>query len=137
MPVLSVQICEVLPSVSTDASRLTIAPRCGQPAGTHRQRERDHRGQPLRDRGHSEGYRADEQLVELLPADQPQDEHDDDDATGDDRQRPAQGVDLALQRRRPGLRARAAGRAIRPVSVCMPVAVTSTSPRPRVTAVFM
>ena len=27
MPVLSVQICEVLPSVSTDASRLTIAPR--------------------------------------------------------------------------------------------------------------
>ena len=27
VPVLSVQICEVLPSVSTDASRLTIAPR--------------------------------------------------------------------------------------------------------------
>ena len=27
VPVLSVQICDVLPSVSTDASRLTMAPR--------------------------------------------------------------------------------------------------------------
>ena len=98
MPVLSVQICEVLPSVSTDASRLTIAPRRASRVVPIGQGERHDRGQPLRDGRDREGDRADEQLGEILPAHQPQPEHDHDHHPGDDRQRPGQRGDLTLQR---------------------------------------
>ena len=77
----------------------------GQPASTHGQRERDHRGQPFRNSHDGERYRTDEQDTELFPAHQAEDEHHGDNDPRDDRERAAQRVDLTLQRAQTALRA--------------------------------
>ena len=141
VPVLSEQITDAEPSVSTDDSFFTIACRramrctpsasttdriAGRPSGTAAtasetpssststtsRRRRDVGGEQDRADDH-DGDRRSTAMPEHAP----------------------DAVDLALQRRALLLGARRAGAATLPISVAMPVAVTTARPRPRVTAV--
>ena len=56
VPVLSVQMTVVLPSVSTAGNRRTTARRRGHPLHTHRERDRHDRRQSLGDRGDGERH---------------------------------------------------------------------------------
>ena len=81
VPVLSVQITVVAPSVSTALSRLTSAPRARQPPHADRERERDRRQQPLGHVGDEQADREDQRVAERQPGDEhpERDERDPDD----------------------------------------------------------
>ena len=123
--------CE--PSVSTDASRLHDRVPLGQLRAAPSARVTvDDRGQALGDRRHREGDRGQQRLAERLAPRQ---------ADGEDDERPRRRR-RAASRCGPGGRAgpaagsararlRRAGRRCRPISVSMPVAVTTSSARPR------
>ena len=68
VPVLSEQIADVEPSVSTDRSRLTIAPFAASACVPDRQQHRDDGGQARRDRGDGEADADQEQVVEVVAA---------------------------------------------------------------------
>ena len=135
VPVLSVLIALVAPSVSTSVRFLTTALACGELLGAVRQQaghERRHAGRDGRD-----GHRGAEQqhLIERHAASEPTTTMNGDRRPGDDAEHLRQRVELALQRR-PGALHRVSIDAIRPIWVCMPVAVTTIVAVPRVTEVF-
>ena len=74
VPVLSEQIADVEPSVSTDRSRLTIAPFAGERLRAEREHRRDDRGQAGRDRRDREADADDEDVVEVVAVDQAEDD---------------------------------------------------------------
>ena len=83
VPVLSEQITEVLPSVSTADSRRTSAWRRAMRCTPMRERDRDDRRQRLRDDGDRERDAEDEHVDERLAAQQPeQNDHEHDDERG-------------------------------------------------------
>ena len=136
MPVLSVQICEVLPSVSTDASRLTMAPRLASRPVPMARVNATTAGRPSGMAATASDTALTNSALNSCSRISPR--------TKTRTMTPP--AMIARVRLRvsiwrcsgvgPGL-ALCSMSAIRPVSVSMPVAVTSTSPRPRVTAVFM
>ena len=69
MPVLSEQIADVEPSVSTDCSRLTIAPLAASACVPSESIVVTTAGQPGRDRGDREADADQEELVEVVAAD--------------------------------------------------------------------
>ena len=76
MPVLSVQIADVDPSVSTDRSRLTIAPLAASERVPERQHRGDDRGQLGRDRRDCHADPDHEQLVEIVTVGKAEDDHE-------------------------------------------------------------
>ena len=108
----------------------------GQRLRAVRQDRRDHRGQVLRERADGEGDRGGEHHGELGAAGQVQRHRHDQRDPRDPQDLPGQPVELAGERRscRP---APASSPEIWPTSVAIPVAVTTNSPDPRVTLVFM
>ena len=132
VPVLSVQITVVEPSVSTALSRLTSAPLAGQRADADGERERDRRQQPLGDVGDEQADREDERLGERQARRAGR-------AAGTRGRRPTATSAISYATRRTwcssGLSSRPTrsdSAAIRPSSVCMPVAKTSARARPPV-----
>ena len=101
-----------------------------------REHGRDDRRQPGRDRRDREGDADHEQVVEVVAADQPEQDHERQRDRRHDRDEHGQLVELARERRLLLLDP-ASIPEICPTSVAMPVAVTTISPRPRVTVEFM
>ena len=81
VPVLSVQMTVVLPSVSTAGSRRTTARRRGHPLHADGERDRDDRRQPLGDRGDGERHRRERRVERAVAArERDRDEQQRDDA---------------------------------------------------------
>ncbi len=128
VPVLSVQMTVVEPSVSTALSRLTTAPRARQRAHTDGERERDRRQQPLRDVGDEQADREPERVGER----QARHEHPDREERAGRRPTATAAISHATRRtcRSSGLSSRPTrcdSAAMRPSSVRMPVANTSAA----------
>ena len=136
VPVLSVQITVVEPSVSTALSRLTSAPRRASDAHADAERERDRRQQAL---GHVADEQADRedgrgrerQARASVPSGRnARPMHD-----GDDRDDPRDPADLALERALARARRVATARRCGRARVCIPVANTTARASPPVQVV--
>jgi hypothetical protein len=85
VPVLSEQIAEVEPSVSTDRSRFTIAPFAASACVPSESIVVTTAGQAGRDRRDREGDADHEQLVEVVAVEQAEDDHERQRGRGHDR----------------------------------------------------
>ena len=100
---MSVQICEVLPRVSTEASRLTIAPRRASRVVPMARVNATTAGSPSGIAATARETALTNSAAKSCPRTSPSTNTTTMTAAGDQRQGPAQRVDLALQRRGFGL----------------------------------
>ena len=126
VPVLSVQITSVEPSVSTALSRLTSAPRRASDPDRDREREGDDRQQPLRDVAGEQPDREDDAVLQRQPGaeDRDRDERDRDRRPRSPRSARRRGGPASRAGSAPSL-TRSDSAAMRPSSVRIPVAKTT------------